>query len=115
MPRIITITLLALLSSCGFIDGDDKMNLVIACKDGDLLKVRSQLERVESPNFISLKGDTPLNTAIYNKHLDVIKLLLASGASCSLKDEAGKTPLDIAKKVGESTILEYFESNGGCI
>lgn len=113
--KIFVIALSVVLSGCGFVDGDDKMNLIIACKDGDVAKVKQHLGDVNSPNFISLNGDTPLNTAIYNRHLSIIKLLIDSGASCSLKDEAGKTPMDVAKKVGDSTVLKYLESVGDCI
>ena len=114
MPRIIIVTFLLIVTGCGFIGGDDKMNLILACKDGDIEKVRHYLDKVVSPNFISLKGDTPLNTAIYNRHLDVIEVLIASGASCSLKDEAGEAPLALAKKIADSAILNYLESKGGC-
>ena len=114
MPRMFIVLLMVSLLGCGFFGGDDKMNLIIACKDGNVERVNYFLEKVRTPNFISLKGDTPLNTAIYNNHLNIVKILLDSGASCSLKDELGETPLLVAQKVGDSSILEYLESHGRC-
>ena len=114
VPRIFIIVFTVFLAGCGFVDGNEKMNLIIASKNGDVEKVNYYLKQLKTANYISLKGDTPLNTAISNRHLEVIRVLLESGASCSLKDESGKTPLAVAKIVGDRSILNYLESHGSC-
>ena len=43
-------------------------------------------------------GGTRLNT--HSNLLQVVRLLLAEGADCSLRDETGASPLDEARRVG---------------
>jgi hypothetical protein len=45
-------------------------------------------------------GKTPLMLAIENHQVDVIDYLLSQGADLSLKDAAGDTAMDIARKMG---------------
>ncbi|MDH5680375.1 MAG: ankyrin repeat domain-containing protein, partial [Spirochaetota bacterium] len=42
-------------------------------------------------------GSTPLHTASYMGHKDMVELLVKSGADVNVKSKAGKTPLDLAK------------------
>jgi ankyrin repeat protein len=43
-------------------------------------------------------GWTPLRYAVECGHNDVVALLLAKGADAALADDAGKTPIDIARE-----------------
>lgn len=102
------------LTSCGFVDGDDRMNLVIQSRDGNIGGVKEYLSKVSDVNFISLKGDSPLNSAVHNGHLDIVQLLIENGALCSFADESGKTAIDIAAENGKLEIQKYFRSVKGC-
>lgn len=115
MNRIIFNILLALsLISCGFIDGNDKMNLILSAENGDLKSVREYLGKVKSPNFISLKGNTPLNTAAHIGHLDVVKYLIDNGASCSYKDQSGRTALQVAIEANNANVVTYLKGLPNC-
>lgn len=53
-------------------------------------------------------GRTLLHVAIWNESPEIVKILLQNGASKSVKDKAGKTPTDYAKKSENRTIRELF-------
>ena len=91
------------------------MNLTIYSADGNLGKVAEYISKVNSLDFINLKGDTPLNAAAYNGHTEVVKLLIESGASCKYRDEAGNTALEIAEKRNMKEVQEYLKRISGCI
>ena len=75
-----------------FIDFEEKME-----KDSDTHPTISPL-------------DTPLLVAIKSiAHNKIIKLLLERGADTEMKDENGKTALDIAKERKLSDVVKIFE------
>jgi uncharacterized protein len=52
--------------------------------------------------FISIlnsEGDTPLHIAVKNNHADVAAVLLRKGSSLTLKNQAGKTPVDLVSNL----------------
>lgn len=102
------------LACCGFNDIDDRMNLTIYSGEGDLEKVQEYLPKVSTLNFISLKGETPLNAAAYNGHLEVVKLLLRNGASCTYKDRAGNNAYTVAVQQKQEQVRLYLKSINGC-
>ena len=53
-------------------------------------------------------GQTPLHLACQEGHLDVVRILIAYGASLELIDNEGRTPLDLA--AGHEHVLEYLAS-----
>ncbi|CAN4121483.1 unnamed protein product [Withania somnifera] len=51
------------------------------------------------------EGDTPLHHAARGEHLDVIKLLIASGASACMRNLLGKTPSELVEPESEACII----------
>ena len=50
-------------------------------------------------------GKTPLHNAILGKNVDIVKLLLKSGADVTSLDERGDTPLHAAVRVNNEAIV----------
>lgn len=48
-------------------------------------------------NAISDTGNTPLHAAIEGKHIEMARLLIASGANIHVRNNHGKTPMDLAR------------------
>lgn len=89
---------------------NNQINLIIACVNGSMEKVVHYSEALDSVNYVSIKGDTPLNTAVANGNLEIVKFLVANGASLTLKDAYGMTALGLAKEKGHANIVEYLEA-----
>ena len=47
-------------------------------------------------NRVDETGSTPLRTAVFNGHAQVVKMLLEHGADVTMRDESGNTPLQLA-------------------
>lgn len=88
---------------------NNEMNLVIGAANGDLAKVQEYTAKLDSVNFISLKGDTPLGTAVYNGNLEIVRFLIKSGAIVDYKNAEGKSAIDIAKDKGHDEIYRYLQ------
>ena len=69
--------------------------LHLAAQDGDIQEVSQLLRDGYQPNVFDELGKTPLHYAAERGHLDVMRLLLASGADVNAHDERviGNTPL----------------------
>lgn len=85
-----------------------EMNLVIEAAKGDITKVQEYAAKLDSVNFVSSKGDTPLGAAAHNGNMEVVKFLIKSGASADYKNEEGKSAMDIAKEKGHDGIYKYL-------
>ena len=55
---------------------------------------------------------TPLHWAVYNGHLEIAKLLVASGASLTARTKDGQTPLHWAAIAGRMLCLHYLVKCG---
>ena len=53
-------------------------------------------------------GDTAIHGAAYFKDPRLAQLLLDSGASLSVKNKAGKTPLEVAMEQGNFAVIRKF-------
>ncbi|WP_396610552.1 ankyrin repeat domain-containing protein [Haloferax sp. S1W] len=55
-------------------------------------------------------GNHPLWSAVMNEEIDndVIRLLVQRGADPVHQNETGKSPLDVARRRGEETLIELF-------
>ena len=54
---------------------------------------------IEYGASVNLRGDnddTPLHAAAYNNHTAAIRLLLRKGADINIKDDLGRTAIDVA-------------------
>lgn len=103
-----------LLVACGFVNGDNKMNLTMQSADGNIEKVKELVGKVRNVNFVSLKGETPLNAASHNGHVEVVKFLIANGADCQYKDGYGKTAYETAVEQNQSEVQSYLQSQETC-
>lgn len=108
------LAIIFLLTACGLQDGDDKMNLVIYSAEGDLEGVEEFITKVDDVNFVSLKGGTPLNSAVHNGHLDIVRFLIENGASCSYKDGNDKTALAVAIEQNHKEVQMYLQALPEC-
>lgn len=73
----------------------EREQLHFAAQEGDVARVAQLLKDGYQPNVFDDLGKTPLHYAAERSHLDVMRLLLASGADVDAHDEAaiGNTPL----------------------
>jgi ankyrin repeat protein len=72
--------------------------------------VRLLLEGGATVDAVNAFGNTPLWTAVFNSkgRGEVISLLRASGADPLHANEAGRTPVDLARLIGSSDVAQYF-------
>jgi len=71
--------------------------LLDAISKGEIKKVRVLLEQGADPNGIDDDMQwTPLTVAIENEQIEIIKLLLSSGAEINRRSKYGQSPLHIA-------------------
>ena len=70
--------------------------LLSAAKEGDLPAVEFALSAGVDGNCASaISGATPLYRAVYQRHLEVVIVLLCSGADPNIAAHNGKTPIDL--------------------
>ena len=62
-------------------------------------------------NEATTYGWTPLNSASFNGHLEIVKVLIASGALLDKADNGGWTPLYIASYNGDLEIVKMLLAN----
>ncbi|CAF1703770.1 BnaC03g35800D [Brassica napus] len=85
-------------------DEDEAIPLHDACAGAGYLEIVELLfSRASGPECvkrmietIDVEGDTPLHHAARGEHVNVIRLLLSSGASPTIKNSYGKTPGELA-------------------
>lgn len=58
-------------------------------------------------------NSTPLHIASFCNHLEIVHILLASGADVAAKDVLGSTPLHIAAGQGHTDVVELLVRRGG--
>jgi serine/threonine protein kinase len=55
-------------------------------------------------------GATPLHWAAENENIDIAKYLVSQGANVNAKNKSGMTPLDYAKQVGNTAMVEFLSN-----
>ena len=67
--------------------------------------MRLLLEAGADPNVRQQGGYTPLHTAAHGEDLELIQLLLAHDADCTLADDEGKIPRDMTSNAELRALL----------
>lgn len=88
--------------------------LIKACEDGDLEKVKSIVEKVTDIN-LEYNDWTPLTKASEKGHLNIVKYLLENGAEIDKENGYGWTPLMCASMNGFLDIVKYLVDKGANI
>ena len=66
--------------------------------------------RCTPPQGVAYKGATPLHHAVLVNSLNDIWSLLRCGADTSTKDDAGRTPLDLARELNRTELIPVLEN-----
>ncbi len=84
-----------------------------AIKNGDL-EIISRVVSINTDNLESLNRnfDTPLTLAIHLKRLDIVKMLLVSGAQVNYNDSIFPSPLLVACHINDGLIIDSLISFG---
>lgn len=89
-----------------------ELELIQMCSKGDIEGVRRLLNNKVDPNCCDYDRRTPLHLAVDIKNVDIVKLLLKSGADQHRVDRFGNSPLSDANRrkvrVGSDEILELL-------
>lgn len=91
----------------------DQKALMEAVLDDNQRKVSSLLKKGVNPDFED-DDKTPLNEAISNGNLAMVKALVAAGADINRADSSyfKDTPLDVADRQSNQKIAEFLEQKG---
>lgn len=86
----------------------------------EILKVQKSkiletfIMHAKNPDFnisVEFMKETPLHIAVKNNLKNIVQLLLEKGAKKEAKNSEGKTPLDIAKALGRTDIINLLKEN----
>ena len=68
----------------------------------------------DSKDFINVvdseDGDTPLHSAAYYGHLDILKFLLPLSENPNYRNKIGETPIDTARKKQHGNVVKFLEN-----
>jgi len=80
-----------------------------AAKEGDIETVRELLDEDVDPDSQGKKGGgTPLIKAVNGGHIEIVQLLLFSGADPKLENYQGQSPLDKAEKGDDTEMISII-------
>lgn len=95
---------------------DRFMELLDACKKGDLETVKSICTVKKHINDVNDSGWTPLIVATYNNQIEIVKFLISEGANINIKNNNGTNLLMYAKdayvNTGDDTLFRLFYKMG---
>jgi len=92
-----------------------KMELSVACYDGDLEKVRGAMRKGADPNTIFKYGFTPIMVASREGHLEVVRLLVDAGGDVNAKKQGEYTALHQACQGGFVSLVHLLSASGADI
>lgn len=110
----IFISVLMMLASFAVNDtqAQRKKTLDQAVVDGDIERVKSEIEAGVDINSKNRMGWALLHIAINKKHTDIVKLLMEKGADVNIRDNRGRTPVHLAVETGQKEIVEALIVKG---
>lgn len=91
-------------------DDDDYPAILVAVSRGHLEMAKLLLEAGYAPDYGTREGETPLSEAIQCQDLDMIKLLVESGAC--IENGNGEYGIVLATREGDLPIVKYFVEKG---
>jgi hypothetical protein len=106
----ISVFLILSLSSFSSRAGD----IIEAAKAGDLAAIQASV--TADPAVVNARdndGNTPLLWAVKRGKTDVAKFLLSKGANPSLANKSGASPVQMARALEETDVLELMEGKTG--
>jgi ankyrin repeat protein len=108
LPFFLVFALLV-LTRCGLAPSD----LVVAAANGDLAEATRLVKGGRNVNR-EASGQTPLGAAVYNRHPEIVRLLLDHGADVNGGDpsERGPAILIEAAQAGDSKIVKLLLEHG---
>ncbi|HYD16927.1 MAG TPA: ankyrin repeat domain-containing protein [Patescibacteria group bacterium] len=86
--------------------------LFTAIRTGRAAQVKTQAAKISSLEFEGDYGRTPLEEAIFQGKLPVVKAIVEAGADLSRINDSDQSPLDYAKKHRETKIAAYLKQEG---
>ena len=93
----------------------EELNLIKFSEDGNFKEVQASLESLPIEINIDAQDDnglTPLMCATRNGHLNVVQYLIKEGANPNIKNNEGKTALDLAEENRHEEVAEFLRNAG---
>ncbi|MFZ4767540.1 MAG: ankyrin repeat domain-containing protein [Roseimicrobium sp.] len=87
-----------------------RVPLISASVTGNVRVIECLIEYGSNVNARNDDGTTALHNAVFFRKKDVVRQLIQAGASCSIEDRNGQTPMDIANKRGDKDIEAEIRS-----
>ena len=89
------------------------MDLLKAARDGDLERVTRLLRVKDIDLNYSVKCNTPLTTALFNRHEQIALALIKAGADVNLQTKLSQSPLYLAAMRGMDEGIRELLQHGG--
>ncbi len=107
---------IALLAAtgCGGVETEGENSVYAAARAGDVGSVREALDYGFEVNRPDANGMTVLHYAAGANQLDVVEMLINEfGASVTVKDAQGRSPVDVARESGSQDAYAVLSQEGG--
>ncbi|XP_015791418.1 arfGAP with SH3 domain, ANK repeat and PH domain-containing protein isoform X2 [Tetranychus urticae] len=91
-------------------NSEASLHIIIAKEDGSSLHITDFLAQNNADlNMKNRQGNTPLHYCVLHNQSECMKILLRCGANSLLKNNEGKTPLQLAKEKELPNLIELLE------